>query len=218
MKKKQELYVKKLLSPTPEADEVAKVLDGEGIEFHRIDQVNWTKYPYRPEVNFRIAQTNDSILLNYRVKEQEIRAKYTQDNGSVWTDSCVEFFVIPDNDGVYYNIEANCIGTLLMGAGRERNGRERASTDVTGKIKRWSSLGNKAIEKTTGEIGWELSLVIPYSAFYKHRINSLEGKTITGNFYKCGDELNEPHFISWNRIDTETPNFHLPDFFGKLIF
>jgi hypothetical protein len=34
--------------------------------------------------------------------------------GDVWTDSCVEFFFTPgpDLDDGYFNIEANCGGTL----------------------------------------------------------------------------------------------------------
>jgi hypothetical protein len=36
------------------------------------------------------------------------------------------------------------------------------------------------------------------------------------NFYKCGDETPEPHFLSWNPIDLPKPNFHVPQFFGQL--
>jgi hypothetical protein len=39
-----------------------------------------------------------------------------------------------------------------------------------------------------------------------------------GNFYKCGDSLSVPHFLSWQPIDNPTPNFHLEKFFGELDF
>jgi hypothetical protein len=39
-----------------------------------------------------------------------------------------------------------------------------------------------------------------------------------GNFYKCGDELGVPHFVSWTKIKTDSPAFHMPEFFGGLEF
>ncbi len=41
---------------------------------------------------------------------------------------------------------------------------------------------------------------------------------LKANFYKCGDELQTPHFLSWNPIEIEKPDFHRPDFFGTLRF
>ena len=46
----------------------------------------------------------------------------------------------------------------------------------------------------------------------------LYGARMKANFYKCGDKLQTPHFLSWNRIDLPSPNFHRPDFFGTLEF
>lgn len=212
------ITVRKIVLGDVKVDGLAALMDKEGIAFQAIDQVNWEAYPYCPKASFRIAHTDDAILINYRIEEKSVRAKYGGDNGSVWTDSCAEFFVVPAGDGVYYNIEANCIGTVLVGTGRERNGRERAPQEVMDKIERWASLGNKPFDERIGECAWELSLVIPYSVFYKHELKSLDGETVTANFYKCGDELQTPHFLSWNRIEIEKPDFHRPDFFGKLVF
>lgn len=46
----------------------------------------------------------------------------------------------------------------------------------------------------------------------------LDGKTMKGNFYKCGDKLQTPHFLSWSPIGLERPMFHCPAFFGTLSF
>jgi len=213
------MLVKKIKMLSPEIENVPALLDKENIPLQVIDNVNWEKsYPYRPTVHFRIAHTNDAILLNYRVTEKSIRAKYDKDNGSVWTDSCVEFFSIPADDGMYYNIECNCIGTILIGAGYHRDNRERAPQSVLNLVKRWSSLGSCAFEERKGDISWEVVLYIPYKAYFKHHITSLDGKTVKANFYKCGDELETPHFLSWNPINIEEPDFHRPDFFGQLEF
>ena len=115
------MKVKKISAANVEACSRPKLFDEEKIDFQPIQCVNWAEYPYKPKVNFRIAHTQNSILLHFKVKEESVRAKYGEDNGSVWTDSCVEFFSIPAGDGIYYNIECNCIGTILVGAGPVRN-------------------------------------------------------------------------------------------------
>lgn len=212
------MKVKKINVSNVEASSLPQLLDVEKVDFQSVACVNWKEYPYRPDVRFRIAHTADAILLHFKVKEAGVRAKYGEDNGAVWTDSCVEFFSIPAGDGVYYNIECNCIGTILIGAGPARNNREHAPAEVTQLVKRWSSLGNRPFEERVGETAWEVALVIPYGAFFKHRIEGLDGKKVRANFYKCGDELQTPHFLSWNPIGVEKPDFHRPDFFGELEF
>ena len=163
-----------------------------------------------------MASTQQGLLLNYRVTEASVRAVAGHDNGSVWEDACVEFFSIPANDGVYYNMECNCAGTLLVGAGAARANRQRAPQEVLDKVLRWSSLGRESFEERIGECSWEVALVIPWSTFFLHQIQSLQGQTIRANFYKCGDKLQTPHFLSWNPIDLPKPDFHCPAFFGTL--
>ena len=187
------MKVKKITASVNDAQAVPQVLDNEGVSFQKIDIVNWKEYPYHPEAAFRIAHTADSILIHYKVS-------------------------IPAGDGVYYNMECSCIGTFLVGAGAERNNREHAPREVMEKVSRWSSLGRTPFEERIGECTWEVALVIPYTVFFKHRITSLDGQTIKANFYKCGDELQTPHFLSWNPINIEKPDFHRPDFFGSLEF
>ena len=210
------MKVKKISVANVEVSSLPKLLDEEKIGFQPVSKVNWNEYPYCPKVEFRVAHTEDAILLHFKVTEASVRARYGEDNGSVWTDSCVEFFSIPAGDGIYYNIECNCIGTVLVGAGPQRNNREHAPADITAQVQRWSSLGRIPFEERVEEVTWEVALVIPYTVFFKHQITSLDGKEIKANFYKCGDELQTPHFLSWNPIEIEQPDFHRPDFFGML--
>lgn len=214
----KQLCIKKIrCSATPEADMVPSLLDKNNIEFHPIDVVNWKDFPYKPEVSFRIAHTGKCILLHYKVKEESVRAMATGDNGQVWEDACVEFFVSPMSDSCYYNLECNCIGKLLIQGG-PLNNRPLASKQILNAVKRWSSLGNRSFEERVGECDWELALVIPISIFFLHSLDTLDGKTMRGNFYKCGDKLQTPHYLSWSSIGLERPMFHCPDYFGTLFF
>lgn len=198
--------------------DVPTLLDAEGVQFSPIDINNWASdFPYTPKVEFRIAHTGDSIVLNYRVAEDSVRA-VAADDGNVWEDSCCEFFSVPAGDDLYYNIECNCAGQMLIGCGPERENRERATQQVLNTVKRWSSLGRKPFEEKDAPSVWQLVLVVPVAAFYNHHITSLAGTTIRANFYKCGDKLRKVHFLSWNPINVPRPDFHRPDFFGEVEF
>ena len=58
--------------------------------------------------------------------------------------------------------------------------------------------------------------MIPVSTFFLHKISGLGGRYLRANFYKCGDLLSKPHFLSWQPITLPKPDFHQPSFFGLL--
>lgn len=213
----KEITVKRIASGVPEAEDVRRLMDESSVEFNPIDTVNWIEYPYCPKVEFRIAHTGAALMLHYRVSEASVRAVAPGDQGRVWEDSCCEFFVRMANEPEYYNFECNCAGALLLNFGRKGE-RQRGPEEILQKVKRWTSLGREPFEERIGECSWELTLVIPVTAFFKHRINDLSGMTMRANFYKCGDLLQAPHFLSWNPIDLPQPCFHCPDLFGQIFF
>lgn len=210
------LEVPRLSQRLKNAEDVSIRLDEERIPYFYIDNVNWKdEFPCAPIVRARIAHTGSAIVLNYKVRELSARAVNGTDNGSVWEDSCVEFFFKRKGMQEYFNIEANCIGTILIASGPDRNNRKFLSSDKLQTIERYSSLGTDTFEEKSAPDEWELSLIIPAKIF---GITSLRNQEFEGNFYKCGDMLSDPHFLSWNVIETSTPDFHRPEFFGKLIF
>lgn len=181
----------------------------------KLNYVPWEAYPYRPDVLFSIAYGNDAVFIKYFVREKTIRAVNNTLNSPVYNDSCVEFFIGFDDEPGYYNFEFNCIGTHLSGYGENKLDRTLLPEYITRQIKYKSVLTNDQNNET---IGWELTLLIPFAAFCYHTIDSLKGKNCVANFYKCGDELPEPHFVSWSNIQWPQPNFHLRQFFGTLSF
>lgn len=183
---------------------------------------NWpSEFPYAPNVNFSAAHDGDALYIRFRVTEKYIAATVEADNGQVWTDSCVEFFVSFDDTG-YYNFEFSCIGRSLLAFRKEKPSPEHATADIMALIGRESTLGNQCFSErealNSDDGNWELNVRIPKEAFFKHHFDTLTGVQARGNFYKCGDNLSQPHFLSWAPIGTEHPNFHVPAFFGDLIF
>jgi hypothetical protein len=81
-----------------------------------------------------------------------------------------------------------------------------------------SSLGRAPFAQKNGEQSWEMTVVIPASLFTNNPFIQLENLKAKANFYKCGDDTEEPHYLSWNPVGTERPDFHQPAFFGDLVF
>lgn len=194
-------------------DELVQALAG--LPSHSIDQVSWTEYPCLPSVAFKIAYTSQFILLEYEVSEKHLQTLYHNTNDPVYKDSCVEFFISFDEEH-YYNFEFNSIGTALVGyGGLDKDSRLRLPAELIETIEVASVIEDR---KEGEEQQWTLTLKIPFTLFYRNDIQNLKGVKATANFYKCGDDLPEPHFVSWNKIEVEEPNFHLPEYFGTIEF
>jgi hypothetical protein len=215
----KELNIRKIKfnSPYPDIGEISARLDESGT-MTKITEVNWKEFPYKPDVAVSLAYTDNELLLKYYVTENWFKAEKTEINDPVYEDSCVEFFVSPDDTGVYYNLEFNALGTCLMGAGKDRHARRMADPQIIKKIRRGPSVGKCPIQKRTGEFSWTITIAIPPEVFFHHKISGLKGERYRANFYKCGDKLSVPHYISWNPIGTEKPDFHRPEYFGLLKF
>lgn len=203
-------------SSTPDWEEISQKLNKLGRE-QKIDIAPWAKYPYKPEVKFKIAYLKSDIYLKFYVKEKSIRAVNSIINDNVWEDSCVELFIAPFSEDVYYNFEFNCIGTCLVQKGTSRNNRSYFDVEVIKSIKTFSSLGKHTFEEKEGDYSWDLTIKIPLASFMDD-IKELKGSKMKANFYKCGDKLADPHFVTWNQIEIKEPDFHRPDFFGEVYF
>lgn len=188
----------------------------DGIPLQCINNLLWSDTGYKPQVSFVMVYTSHSILLKYIVAEKSFKADYKSVNDPVYKDSCVEFFIAFNNETSYYNLEFNALGTVLGGFGATNTNRLSIDNAILSQIKSHSSIHQN---DSSGEItNWELIVNIPFSVFFLHQINSLRQVTAKGNFYKCGDDLDQPHFLSWSPIKYPLPNFHLSQFFAEIIF
>ncbi|MGL4804742.1 MAG: carbohydrate-binding family 9-like protein [Bacteroidales bacterium] len=204
----------------PELDK----LDSEGISNlmeesavrQSIGHANWSEFSYRPISTFDIARSDKNLYIRYFVRGNCLRALYTQDQDPVWQDSCVEFFTQIPGENTYYNFEFNCIGTCLASKRISREESTSLDPETMAKIVRYPSLGNRPFREMQGLFAWDLIVVIPFE------IIGLDGNNlpekIKANFYKCADGTSLPHYLSWNPIKTENPDFHRPEYFGEIYF
>jgi hypothetical protein len=163
-------------SAVPAMEEISSALDKVSERLH-IDTLNWEGYSYKPEVDLAVSYSSNEIFLKYWVSEKYFKAEKTETNQMVCEDSCVEFFVSPEDDGIYYNIEFNAIGTCLMGSGRGRSDSMRVDPKIVSGIRRLTSAGNNPIAERKGDFEWSITVAIPFGVFYRHDVIDLKGKS-----------------------------------------
>jgi hypothetical protein len=151
------------------------------------------------------------LALHMEAFESDPKSVYTMYNQPVYTDSCLEFFVnCNPAQPLYINFEMNANGAFLSALRPGRKGKQpihELMSDLP------------AVMAKKFEDHWSVDAFFTLS-----QIKTLFGKdtfetgdVLLGNFYKCGDETPIPHFGMWAPIDLEAPDFHRPEFFGKLI-
>ncbi len=213
----KELFIKRIKpGKSVKLKEAGHLLETQTVT-NQIDTINWANYSYKPKLSFRIGHIEKEIWLKFYVTEKNILARETRTNGEVYKDSCVEFFISVDGKN-YYNLECSCIGTIHLAHGPGRSNRNFVDPEIIKKIEIESSLGNQPFEEKSGNFEWEMMIRIPAECFAFDKIKTFNGLKATANFYKCGDGTAEPHFVTWNPIGTENPDYHCPQYFGKVQF
>lgn len=211
------LFIKKInINKQISLNEASHLLETQTIG-NLINIINWEIFSYRPGVTFRIGHIGSEIWLKYYVNEKYIRAQETHTNGDVYKDSTVEFF-ISLNGKNYYNFEFNCIGTIHIGYGPGRENRKPVRPKIAELIEIESSLGNLPFAEKSGDFEWEMMIRIPLETFEFDKFKTFSGIKASANFYKCGDNTSKPHFVTWNAIGTKNPDYHCPEYFGKVEF
>ena len=197
------------------ADEMMSLLDARAPR-RIISCVNWEKsYPYRPLSSFTIAHSGTALYIDFFSRTNFLRAEVFEDLGPVSSDSCVEFFVEPTPGGEYWNFEFNCIGVLNASHRMERPAAVRLTPEQLKRVQRYASCGNRPFRELEGMFSWNLLAIIPLDLIgVRYDGTPVE---MRGNFYKCASGTSQPHFLSWNAINTPIPDFHRPEYFGKLI-
>lgn len=214
----KQLVIKQLesLEPAATPESQLTIIQAE-TDAHSIESINWEEYPYRPKVHFRIAWQGAHLYIVYDVQENSIRGVNTDYHSRVYEDSCVEFFLQHEGESIYRNFEFNCIGAALSAVRKTRTEFEYLADQDMDRIAIYTTLSQEDLNKE-GPFHWQLLAKIPFDLLGIDPKVSPSGKAIRANCYKCGDKTETPHYLSWNPIHTETPNFHCPEFFGKMVF
>lgn len=183
----------------------------ENAEKIMIDKVNWGYDEYKNEVYLQLSYDDEGINVKFTVNEKNPRREEKEHLNPVHLDSCVEFFVnfTPKTSNHYINFETNANGTM----------------NVSYRTDRYNSQNLELFEIESFNITpaiydeyWTVSYKIGFSFIKKYykdfQIDNCD--YIIGNIYKCGEGTDIQHFLSHFKVNCETPDFHRPEYFGKI--
>jgi len=147
--------------------------------------------------------------------EENPRCVNTQRDDPVYEDSCLELFLQPvQGNPSYINFEMNCKGAYLSQFGKERGGRIflKDLSSIEPRITCFKTSNNN-------NTAWGVEILIPDTL-----ISEVYGVSYTtapceikGNFYKCGDKTQIPHYAAFFPAGSVELGFHNPACFGKII-
>lgn len=188
-----------------------ETLDWAQIPSVQIDHLLWSP-PVDITATAQICYDDQALYLHLSATEAHIRAEHTGLLDQPCEDSCLEFFFSPcDGDNRYFNFEfnPNCCMYLGIGTGVE---------DLVRLIPGEQTLFHPKAARTAD--GWEITYQIPFSFIKRFfpEFSPSSGKTMRANFFKCGDLTVQEHYLSWNKVTSETPAFHRTCDFGMLEF
>jgi len=191
-----------------------------GITKGQIGCYPWNTNNYMPKTEFSLCRSESGLHLIFKSYEEKIVVRNLKYNSNVFEDSCVEFFFKPnpDCDDRYLNFEVNAAGVLLLGIGCSRLNRRLISDISPGIFGIRSSVDILSINFYEGP-AWTIEYLIPYQFITEFfgKIHFVKGYHMSGNFYKCGDKTQYPHYGCWNPIKKDVPDFHRPECFGSLV-
>lgn len=155
-----------------------------------------------------------ALVCRMTTREPAPLTRFTRANDPVCRDSCLEFFLAPwPGSGHYLNLEANSAGVFYAAFG---------TTVARGFLDE----RDRALVGCVPEVGggeWSITWTVPQALLdrladlaARPAVVLAEGLVVEANFYRCGDDLERPHYAAWNRIEAASPQFHRPDQFGRL--
>lgn len=169
---------------------------------------------YRPFTTAQLVYDNEALYIRMETAESNPRTIVKGYSNQVYTDSCMELFLMPDptHSNRYYNWEFNSIGAMYLSIGTDRFDRNDMKPD--------DYISLFGVETLRGDDKWSVQFNISHF-FIKHdfpNYNPTAGWTMKGNFYKCGEKTHRLHYGCWANINLPEPDFHSPEFFGTLLF
>ncbi|PSL07273.1 carbohydrate-binding family 9-like protein [Cecembia rubra] len=197
-------------------------------QWHKADAIhilnNMGQDPgFFPKTQAKLLYDEDHLYGIFQVMDKYVKSVVEDINGPVYTDSCVEFFFSPDENNplYYFNLEINCGGVALMQFSTEPHKKFKylLPSDIE-KIEIAHSLPKKVFPEIQDEVVWTIEFKMPLNMLsgYSKISDPKPGVVWKGNFYKTATFTSNPHYITWSYVDRPKPDFHLPQFFGTLIF
>ena len=188
----------------------------------RIDRYPWYERGRRQSTTVRLLCSGATLFVQFRCRDRHSSARETKLNGDVYLDSCVELFAMPRPAAgdAYFNLEINCCGCMHLGWGAGRPDRRLATPEIARRIPIATSVPAPTKDESHDDRTWWVAVALPFAAlsdFAGMPIRPRPGAAWGANLYRCGGQT-DPQYACWNPIDWPRPDYHRPEFFGRLRF
>lgn len=159
---------------------------------------------------------DEGFYLKMICEEQSPLRTYIHNQDPVYKDSTMEAFFMfePEREStglpVYFNLEMNSNGALLAAYGQDRAHRISFSEEGCRRVGCRAQINEKS---------WEVDFQVPIALLNEMYgpLHLGEGSTFSCNFYKISETKEIEHYASYSPVLSETPDFHLPEYFEKAI-
>jgi len=152
------------------------------------------------------------FLTRMESDERALTAVVTEEDGDVYKDSCMEWFVnfAPEKGDYYLNFESNPFAALHCKRGKDRY--------VRVPLSEFGAVRPTAKAEVTKD-GWAIEYFVPLATIQAvfGRDSFAPGDVLKGNFYKCSETPGHIHHGMWSEVKLPKLDFHRPDFFGEFV-
>ncbi len=184
-------------------------------------QFQWYQSGEKEPTEAKIVWDDERIYFAFQCADKHISAEQYGPNSPVSRDDCCEAFISPVPEGSerldYINYEINCIGTWLVGYHAKSRNADRGKWEPGGIVIGRYIKGTVNNDKDIDE-GWVLEFSVPWTHFreFGAEFPPKDGQVIHVGLHRCGGKTNA-QYSQWAPSQTERPNFHSPQDFGKVI-
>ncbi|MBN1292581.1 MAG: carbohydrate-binding family 9-like protein [Candidatus Latescibacteria bacterium] len=191
-----------------------------------LDEADWSKaqpvgdfsFPWwsggeKEQTEVKLLWNDDFLYLAFRCDDKHIWADHFNVNSSTYEDDCVELFwnPAPDDQSDYYMFEINCIGVPKS---------LRRSDRITVMLPYITQTIQGTLNNDSDtDSGWVIEMAVRFDEYNEVS----QGKTpVAGDIWRiglnrCGGKT-DAQYSQWSPSQTDSPNFHQPNDFGKIIF
>ena len=181
----------------------------------------WWTEGEKEQTEVKMLWDDTFLYVAYKCDDKHIWADHYDTNSDTYKDDCVEMFWDPnpsDPRRKYNMFEIDCIGNLLsVYVGSGVSIKEKISRIMVPHISQ--SIQGTVNNDSDQDIGWILEIAVRFSD-YKELFDGTppkDGDMWRIGLNRCGGRTNEQR-SQWSPSQTEKPNFHRPEDFGKVFF
>jgi len=180
----------------------------------------WWTDGEKEQAEAKILWNDDFLYVAFTCEDSHIWADHYDTNSATYKDDCVEIFWNPNPEaGDMYNMfEMNCIGNLLSVYNNfERSFGDRDCRIMVPRIGR--TVSGTVNNDSDNDTSWVIEVAIRFSDYpeLSKRTAPVSGDMWRVGLNRCGGKTN-PQFSQWSPSQTDRPNFHVPDDFGRIVF